>query len=332
MLKGHGSRADRRKQAVMAGALQDHIIRSLPSSPSTHLAHTHHYGDDDDDDEQEFVLDSRQPPLTLAQKLGLVAAPISSRRLSEDEWMEVKSRSLLNGDSTHPCIICTEEFRLQPQVLLSCSHIFHKACLRKLEHFSGRKCCPLCRTEHYETRVILDSARLYRETCALRIQAWWRGCVTRKWYRGIRKVVAPNDPQLRRRFFEEKFQEMTESLVQSCRSDVDSFLRDLDCSVAQSRDIFHLFDLLHGSSRGVQEEVWMKVQEKAVQRDTHNCPICLTPLRSTHSCTPLVLLSCSHLFHQSCLRASEHFCQEGGATCPLCRCHYISLPVYDLAQ
>lgn len=59
-----------------------------------------------------------------------------------------------------------------------------------------------------------------------------------------------------------QFQEMTESLVQSCRSDVDSFLRDLDRSVAQSRDIFHLFDLLHGSSRGVQEEVWMKVQEK----------------------------------------------------------------------
>ncbi|KAB5579744.1 hypothetical protein PHYPO_G00198540 [Pangasianodon hypophthalmus] len=338
MQKGRSSRADGRKQAVMAGALQDHIIRSVTHlqrpnlpSPSTRLTHTHTQTQTRREDEQEFVLDSPQPPLTLAQKLGLVAAP-SSRRLTVDQWTEVKSRSLLNGDSTQPCIICTEEFRLQPQVLLSCSHVFHKACLRKFERFSGRKCCPLCRTEQYETRVIHDGARLYREKCALRIQAWWRGCVARKWYRGVRKVVPPNDPQLRRRFFEEKFQEMNESLVQSCSSDVDSFLREIDRSVAQSRDVFHLFDRLQSSARGVEEEVWMKAQEKAVQRDTRDCPICLTPLRSAHSSAPVVLLSCSHLFHQSCLRASEDFHQEGGATCPLCRCHYVSVPVYDFAR
>ncbi|XP_053484475.1 RING finger protein 32 isoform X2 [Ictalurus furcatus] len=325
MLKGRRSRADRRMQAMMAGALQDHIIRSVthlqrpnlpsPSTRHTH-SHTHHV-----DDEREFVLDSPQPPLTFAQKLGLVAAP-SSRRLTIDEWTEVKSRSLLNGDSTQPCIICTEEFRLQPQ-----------ACLRKFEHFSGRKCCPLCRTEQYETRAIHDGARLYREKCVLRIQAWWRGCVARQWYRDVRKVVPPSDPRLRRRFFEEKFQQLNTSLVQSCHSDVDSFLREIDQSVAQSRDVFHLFDRLQTSStRGMEEEEWRKAQEKAAQRDTYDCPICLTPLRSAHSSTPVVLLSCSHLFHQSCLRASEHFCQEGGATCPLCRRHYVSVPVYDFAH
>ncbi|KAG7329667.1 hypothetical protein KOW79_005889 [Hemibagrus wyckioides] len=343
MLKGRSSRADRRKQAVIAGALQDHIIRnvpqlhssSLPSLPSTRLLHTHtrRHGDDDDgDDELEFVLDSTPPPLTLAQKLGLVAAPGCSRRLSVDEWTEVKSRSLRNGDSTQPCSICTEEFCLQPQVLLSCSHVFHQVCLRKVERFSGRKCCPLCRTEQYETRVIHDGARLYREKCALRIQAWWRGCVTRKCYRDMRKVVPPNDPQLRHTFFQLKFQELNDSLVQSFSSDVDSFLRDLDHSVAQSRDVFQLFDLLHSSSSGVQEEEWMKAQEKAIQREARDCPICLTPLSGARSCTPVVLLSCSHLFHQSCLRASEHFCQEGGATCPLCRRHYVSMPLYDLAH
>ncbi|KAF4089552.1 hypothetical protein AMELA_G00067340 [Ameiurus melas] len=332
MLKGRRSRADRRMQAMMAGALQDHIIRSVTHlqrtnlpSPSTRHTHSHTHRVDD---EREFVLDSPQPPLTLAQKLGLVAAACC-RRLTVDEWTEVKSRSVLNGDSTQPCIICTEEFRLQPQVLLSCSHIFHRACLRKFERFSGRKCCPLCRTEQYETRVIHDGARLYREKCALRIQAWWRGCVARKWYRDVRKVVPPSDLRLRRRFFEEKFQQLNASLVQSCRRDVDSFLREIDQSVAQSRDIFHLFDRLQTSTRGMEE--WGKAQEKAVQRDIYDCPICLSPLRSVHSSTPVVLLSCSHLFHQSCLRASEHFCQEGGATCPLCRCHYVSVPIYDFA-
>ncbi|TSS97569.1 RING finger protein 32 [Bagarius yarrelli] len=317
----------KRRQAVIAGALQDHIIRNIPHLQHRNISHlvrrthTRYDDDDDDDDEQEFVLDPPQPPLTLAQKLGLVAAPSSRKRLSTDEWMGMKSRSLLNGDSSQPCSICTEEFRLQPQ-----------ACLRKFEHFSGRKCCPLCRTEQYETRVIHDGARLYRENCALRIQAWWRGCIARQRYKDLRKVVPPKDPRLRHRFFVEKFQQINESLVQSCHSNIDSFLRDLDRSVAESRDVFHLFELLQGSDEGVQDKEWMKAQEKAFQRDSRDCPICLTPLRSSHSFTPVLLLSCSHLFHQSCLRASEHFCQDGGPTCPVCRRHYVSLPVYNFTH
>lgn len=54
------------------------------------------------------------------------------------------------------------------QVLLSCSHVFHRACLQSFETFSGRKCCPLCRKRQYETRLIHDAARLYRHQCAAR--------------------------------------------------------------------------------------------------------------------------------------------------------------------
>jgi len=46
--------------------------------------------------------------------MGLVPAP--SRRLTAEEWAEVKTRSIQEGDSTQPCVICREEFRLQPQV------------------------------------------------------------------------------------------------------------------------------------------------------------------------------------------------------------------------
>lgn len=60
-----------------------------------------------------------------------------------------------------------------------------------------------------------------------------------------------------------QFQQLNASLVQSCRSDVDSFLREIDQSVAQSRDVFHLFDRLQTSStRGMEEEEWRKAQEK----------------------------------------------------------------------
>lgn len=54
------------------------------------------------------------------------------------------------------------------QVLLSCSHVFHRACLQAFERFSGRKRCPMCRREQYETRVIHDAAHLYRHQCATR--------------------------------------------------------------------------------------------------------------------------------------------------------------------
>ncbi len=46
--------------------------------------------------------------------MGLVAAP--SRRLTVEEWAEVKTRSIEEEDSNQPCVICREEFRLQPQV------------------------------------------------------------------------------------------------------------------------------------------------------------------------------------------------------------------------
>ncbi len=38
----------------------------------------------------------------------------------------------------------------------------------------------------------------------LRIQAFWRGYLVRKWYSNIKKYVPPKDQQLRRVFFEKK--------------------------------------------------------------------------------------------------------------------------------
>lgn len=76
------------------------------------------------------------------------------------------------------------------QVLLSCSHVFHKVeppsmpswlywllawfvstiqcCLQAFERFSGKKFCPLCRTHNYQTRVIFDGAGVYRQRAASR--------------------------------------------------------------------------------------------------------------------------------------------------------------------
>ncbi|XP_012300746.2 RING finger protein 32 isoform X2 [Aotus nancymaae] len=224
--KGHSSRKD--NLAINAVALQDHILHdlqlqnlSVADHPKTQVQKTENKSLKRDakatidtglkkttqcpkleDSEKEYVLDPKPPPLTLAQKLGLIGPPPPP--LSSDEWEKVKQRSLLQGDSMQPCPICKEDFELRPQVLLSCSHVFHRACLQAFEKFTNKKTCPLCRKNQYQTRVICDGAHLFRIKCATRIQACWRGYVVRKWYQNLRKTVPPTDAKLRKKFFEKK--------------------------------------------------------------------------------------------------------------------------------
>uniref|UniRef100_UPI003AB0A279 RING finger protein 32 n=1 Tax=Centroberyx gerrardi TaxID=166262 RepID=UPI003AB0A279 len=336
------------KLVMTSVAFQDHITRTLlhPNDPlklrgnrkaPTHTKDPQGRGrvkekgpqKQDGHEEREYVLDPAPPRLTLAQKMGLVPSP--ARRLTEDEWTQVKARSVEQGESAQPCAICREEFRLQPQVLLSCSHVFHRACLRAFERFTGKKCCPMCRKEQYETRVIHDGARLFRQQCATRIQACWRGYVARKWYRNVRKTICPKDKRLRRKFFEAKLQELNDSFVRYCHTDVEAFLSDIDRSLSSSRRVFQ--QLERKLVLEPRESDWDRIQSQAIQRDVWDCPICLTALcspsrgteaqRSTHrQSRRTVLLSCSHLFHQLCLEALEAFCVDSTPTCPLCRSAY----------
>ncbi|XP_051468767.1 RING finger protein 32 [Apus apus] len=136
----------------------------------------------------------------MAQKLGLVEP------LTAEEWVKIKQRSIQNGDSIQPCATFREEFALQPQgrVLLSCSHVFHKACLKAFEKFAGKMFCPVCRKEQYQTRVVNDAAGLFKIKIAVKIQASWRGYIVRKWYKNWRKTVNPKYSKLRKQCLEEK--------------------------------------------------------------------------------------------------------------------------------
>ncbi|XP_078580580.1 RING finger protein 32-like [Branchiostoma floridae x Branchiostoma japonicum] len=328
-------------------------------------------------EEKEYVLDPKPQPLSLAQKLGLVEAP--KQPLTEEEWQSVKHRASRRDDHIQPCVICKEDFGTQEQVLLSCSHVFHKACLQAFERFSGKKTCPLCRRDQYQTRVIHEGARHHRVKCATRIQACWRGYVVRCWYRKLRQTVPPKDPKLRQKFYEDKFQSITDRIVQSCAYNIDDFLSEIDRSVQASRDVFRFFD--ENSWKPLSEEEWERIQLRAVERGDTDCPICIMPLTSEgHSsndgpitsqgqtpstrpskrstpqgvkgqrskCSskgskddaqkskvkrsdsdlqvqrrPTVLLSCSHVFHRTCLEAFEEFAVgEGKFVCPVCRSSY----------
>nr|DBA25087.1 TPA: hypothetical protein GDO54_012658 [Pyxicephalus adspersus] len=262
--------------------------------------------------EEEYVLDPSGPPLTLAQKLGIVEAP--AKPLTDDEWKKVKQRSVVQGDSLQPCAICKEEFQLNPQV-----------CLEAYESFAGRKVCPMCRKNHYQTRVIHDGARLFRAKCATRIQACWRGYIVRKWYKKLRQTTPPKDPDLRKKFFEKKFTEISDRLLRSCSTDIDVLFREIDQSVAASRSVLSQLD---NSTGDISDGDWEKIQEQAVHQEISDCPICITALnynedhRGLASTRPIVLLSCSHVFHHACLQAFEDFSVGKCPICPLCRSPY----------
>ncbi|KAG9476423.1 hypothetical protein GDO78_003137 [Eleutherodactylus coqui] len=274
--------------------------------------------------EEEYVLDPLGPKLTLAQRLGIVEAP--SMPLTSDEWSKVKQRSVEQGDSLQPCVICKEEFKLHPQVLLSCSHVFHRICLEAYEKFTGRKTCPMCRRNQYQTRVIHDAAQMFRAKCATRIQACWRGYIVRKWYRHLRQTTPPKDPKLRKKFFEEKFSEMSDRLVRCCSSDLDGLFREIDHSIAMSHKVFH--QLEQKCNPEIDEADWEKIQLQAVRQEILDCPICIMPLSPSneeHRSPPprlTVLLSCSHVFHHTCLQAFEEFSLGERLVCPLCRSSY----------
>ena len=62
----------------------------------------------------ERGLEASPPPLSLAQRMGLVERPRDI--LNSQEWGQVKMISRERGDSSQPCPVCQEEFGLREQV------------------------------------------------------------------------------------------------------------------------------------------------------------------------------------------------------------------------
>lgn len=63
-------------------------------------------------------------------------------------------------------------------------------------------------------------------------------------------------------YFLNQFQEMNDSLVQSCSTDVEAFLNDIDRSVAMSHDILRCFNNKYTSVSEMEDKDWLEAQEK----------------------------------------------------------------------
>jgi hypothetical protein len=340
---------------------------SIPSQTSTTTKPTNN-------EEREYVLQDSQASTsthrqrgTLAERIGLIQMTNTDadNHLTEAAWGEIKQRSNDRQDSDCPCAICQEDFGLGQQVLLSCSHVFHRTCLTTFEKFvshnangSDLRTCPICRRSQYEKRVIYEGAKIHRAKCASRIQAAWRGYIVRQWYKSFRLDMSniPNDTKLRRRFYQEKLSEITDRIIASCDFDLNDLFNEIDRNVEQARAIRQAFD---ARIRIIDEDEWIEIKQRAKQRDELECSICkcsLQPMiieniikkpiktnknkleklfpqmkiieqkpivkKAEQPKRPLVLLSCTHVFHATCLQMFEEYCCDPTPNCPVCRTAY----------
>lgn len=124
---------------------------------------------------------------TLAQLRGL--APLPPKKLTEEEWVGVETSALIRGDVTGHCSICMENLGTSDQVILSCSHTFHAACIASFERFLRTKArtCPMCRHESYQKKITKVGVITKRQECARVAQA------------GVRMFLAKMELRRRRR-------------------------------------------------------------------------------------------------------------------------------------
>jgi hypothetical protein len=326
-------------------------------------------------EEREYVLQDSQTSIashrqrgTLAERIGLIQMTNNDadKHLTEAAWNVIKQRSNERQDSNCPCAICQEDFGLGQQVLLSCSHVFHRACLATFEKFvshnangSDHRTCPICRRTQYEKRIIYEGAKIHRAKCAARIQAAWRGYIVRQWYKSFRLDMShiPQDTKLRRKFYQEKLSEITDRIIASCDFDLNDLFNEIDRNVQQARAIRQAFD---ARIRTIDEDEWVEIQKRAKQREELECSICkcllqpiiietiikkpikpsknkleklfpeLKPIEQKPIVKkveqlpkrPLVLLSCTHVFHATCLQMFEEYCCDPTPNCPICRTAY----------
>ncbi len=118
--------------------------------------------------------------------------PETIRPLNSNEWNEIESKMAARAEIC--CPICMSGFTEGCEVLLSCSHVFHRHCIASFERFvrhpnevnsvSGNKIkgtpiCPLCRSPNYQKRITKKGSMSFRSACVIRIQRICRGFMAR---------------------------------------------------------------------------------------------------------------------------------------------------------
>ena len=350
-----------KESAVNAAALQQHITRSLGFSLSgrrgsgnkavrkrrVRVA------------EENVVVESTRLEPSLAQRRGLVKPP--PRLLDSEEWKERERRSVERGDHKVPCAICRQRFGVRDQVILSCSHVFHAACIKSFENIVGVQfqCCPICRHAEYEKKTCYLGRDAHKEACAIALQSLFRGFAARALRKRLRTALyktGGGSKDLRHTFYAQRIETAANRFVQQVQSKddtIDRLFEELDNSLAISRSVFNTemqntsmlllqnvatdANPMHqDSSTQIETIDWAAVRTRAFTRGIHDCAICMTRMligvRRGRFSRIVTVLDCSHCFHERCIQALEDFRNNNTSDvhhqCPMCRSEYKRRPLY----
>ena len=222
------------------------------------------------------------------------------------KWTEVESKAISRDGSFDECAICQQDFNTSgPQVILSCSHIFHLTCIHSFEKFLRSKAssCPLCRMAPYRKKETSIQNLTCKKLCSIRINAAARAFLARKYFYALlkRHVRDENDPMLlsshRRKFYVNEFKSFSSQMMIDLHSrsdEVDELCTQLDQSLALSRTIFDLPGRTHEGEHTVVKRSpivastcpsyhipksryeWMNILYKSKDQNSKECPICMT--------------------------------------------------------
>ena len=274
----------------------------------------------------------------LCESMGLVKRGKGKKKaaLTSDAWSEIEARAKARNDFERGCSICLEPFydnESNPSVLLSCSHCFHRNCLASAERClrAGKKrACPMCRKEAYSAKVTKIPATQSRNAAATRIQAFARAFRSRRVFRKLltKYYTGGRGSTQRRRIFLEKEigsygNQVLKDLVERSE-ELDALFAETDGNLQSSRRFFQSLETADAKKKRPD---WVSVRQQAKERGEPSCAICmgalLEPFKKAHTRRKKVLLlSCSHEFHEPCLRALEHFDLFAKHLCPCCRSEY----------
>ena len=292
--------------------------------------------------------------LTLAQKLGLIPAP--PQPLSLESWSLIEEQARKRKEGEGLCPICLEAFKGQDQIILSCSHMFHKTCLASLERISRVKMCPICRKLDYDKKETNQGFIYYQTRCVILIQKIIRGYLARKRFfenfiglreKGIvskllkRRILAYKLKKIGKRIDKnlqirdkasEKIIEKIEKNVQENSDSIYSGIQQLQAIELKSQEnkdkvleivwkqyegnIHEHNEKIKYKKEGNIQKEWTEIKRKGIERCGDDCAICLNKLFNKK---PLYLLSCSHIFHIHCIEALERYSLLDKKNCPICR-------------
>jgi len=100
-------------------------------------------------------------PLTVAE--GFFCYEDFKAKCKSNKKAIFRSSNVILNDSLIEFVSNIVQGRLTPLLFLLA---LLQACLQAFERFTGKKSCPMCRRAGYQTRVVHDGSRVYRQRCA----------------------------------------------------------------------------------------------------------------------------------------------------------------------